>query len=91
MNCGKLIEKRKDWDAIHYGGFEEETLAVRRGKIAEFAVGVDDWALVGGDGVGSVSEGGADVVDGGLAGFYIEGRSFEKNVGAGGCEPAVDG
>jgi hypothetical protein len=32
---------------------------------------VDDRSLVGGDGVGSVLERGADVIDGGLAAFYI--------------------
>ena len=53
-NCGKLIEKRKDGDAIHYGGFEEEAFAAGGGEIAEFAIGVDDWSFVGGDGVGSV-------------------------------------
>ena len=37
-----------------------------------FAVSVDDWAFVGGDGVGSVFEGGADVIDGGLAVFHVE-------------------
>ncbi len=42
-------------------------LAVCGGQVAQFAVGVDDGAFVGGDGVGSVLERGADVVDGGLA------------------------
>jgi hypothetical protein len=41
------------------------------GQIAKFAVGVDDWAFVGGDGMGSVLECGADVIDGGLAVFYV--------------------
>jgi hypothetical protein len=44
---------------------------LRGGEVAEFAVGVDDGSFVGGDGVGSVLEGGADVVDGGLAGFDV--------------------
>jgi hypothetical protein len=56
---------------------------VRGGQVAQFAVGVDDGAFVGGDGVGSVLEGGADVVDGGLAGFDVEGRGFEEDVGLG--------
>ncbi len=32
VNCGKLIEKRKDGNAVHYGGFEEEAFvfAMRR-------------------------------------------------------------
>ena len=67
VDRGQLLEKRKDGDAVHDRGFEEESLALLRGQVAEFAVGVDDGAFVGGDGVGSVGEGGADVVDGGLA------------------------
>jgi hypothetical protein len=51
---------------------------------------VDDGAFVGGDGVGSVLEGGADVLDGGLAGLDVEGRGFEEDVGTGGGEPAFD-
>ncbi len=47
------------------------------GEIAEFAVGVDDWSFVGGDGVGSVLERGADVIDGGLAVFDVERCGFE--------------
>jgi hypothetical protein len=38
-------------------------LAFSCGQVAEFAVSVDDGAFVGGDGVGSVIEGDADVVD----------------------------
>jgi hypothetical protein len=64
---------------------------VRGGQVAEFAVSVDDGAFVGGDGVGSVVEGGADVLDGGLSSLDVEGCGFEKNVGAGGGEPGVDG
>jgi hypothetical protein len=41
------------------------------GQVAEFAVGVDDWSLVGGDGVGSVLERGSDVIGRGLAGFDV--------------------
>jgi hypothetical protein len=37
--------------------------------------------------VGSVSEGGADVVDGGLSGFDVEGSGFEEDIGAGCGEP----
>jgi hypothetical protein len=51
---------------------------------------VDDGAFVGGDGVGSVVEGGADVVDGGLAGFDVEGCGFEEDVGLGFREPVAD-
>jgi hypothetical protein len=51
---------------------------------------VDDGAFVGGDGVGSVGEGGADVIDGGLAGFQVQRSGFEEKVGAGGGEPGVD-
>jgi hypothetical protein len=67
MDCGHLVEKRKDGDAIHHGGFEQEALAFDGSQIAEFAVGVDDGSFVGGDGVGSVLEGGANVIDRGLA------------------------
>ena len=78
------MKQRKDGDAIHHGGFEQEALAACGGQIAEFAVGVDDWSFVGGDGVGSVLERGADVVDGGLAVFDVERGGFEEDVGAGG-------
>jgi hypothetical protein len=44
---------------------------------------VDDGAFVGGDGVGSVIQGRADVVYGGLAGFDVEGGGFEEDVGLG--------
>ena len=64
-------------------------LALLRGQVAQFAVGVDDGAFVGGDGVGSVVERGADVVDGGLAVFHVERGGFEDDVGAGGGEPFV--
>jgi hypothetical protein len=90
VDCWELIEERKDWDAVHYGGFEEEALAAGGGEVAEFAVGVDDGSFVGGDGVGSMIEGGADVVDGGLAGFYVEGCGFEEDIGAGGGEPGAN-
>jgi hypothetical protein len=85
-----LIEERKNWDAIHDGGFEEESSCRARREIAELAVGVDDGAFVGGDGVGSVLEGGADVVDGGLSGFDVERCGFEEDVGLGGGEPGAD-
>ena len=71
MNHGQLIEQREDGDAIHHGGFEQEALALRGGQVAEFAVGVDDGSFVGGDGVGSVVEGGANVVGGGLAALDV--------------------
>jgi hypothetical protein len=48
---------------------------------------VDDGAFVRGDGVGSVGEGGADVIDGGLAVLDIEGSGFEEDVGLGGLQP----
>jgi len=41
--------------------------------------------------VGSVFEGGADVVDGGLSGFDVERGGFEENVGAGGLQPVAGG
>jgi hypothetical protein len=87
----ELIEEGKNWDAIHHGRLEEEAFAFSFREIAEFAVGVDDGAFVGGDGVGSVLESGADVVDGRLSGFDVERCGFEENVGAGGGEPVVEG
>ena len=53
-------------------------------------VGVDEGSFVGGDGVGAVGEGGADVVDGGLPGGDVEGGGFEEDVGLGIEEPVVD-
>ena len=58
-------------------------LAFVCGQVAEFAVSVDDRAFVGGDGVGSLIEGGADVVDGRLAVLDVEGGGFEEDVGLG--------
>jgi hypothetical protein len=50
---------------------------------------MDDRSFVGGDGVGSVVERGADVVDGGLAVGDVEGRGFEEDVGAGFSQPGA--
>ena len=58
-------------------------LAFGCGQVAEFAVSVDDRAFVGGDGVSSVVEGGADMVDRGQAGLDVEGGGFEEDVGLG--------
>ena len=44
---------------------------------------MDDGAFVRGDGVGSVIEGGADVVNRGLAGFDVEGGGFVEDFGLG--------
>jgi len=90
MNGGQLIEQRKDGDAVHHRGFEQEALAARGSQIAEFAVSVNDGAFVSGDGVGSVLESGADVIGGGLTVLYVKGCGFEENVGAGGGKPAFD-
>jgi hypothetical protein len=51
---------------------------------------VDDGSFVGGDGVGSVVERGADVIDGGLALGDVEGCGFEENVGASFSQPRAD-
>ena len=67
VNHGELVEQRKNRNAVHHRRFEEESFAARGGKVAQFAVGVDNGAFVSGDRVGSVLEGGADVVDGRLA------------------------
>ena len=45
---------------------------------------MDDGAFVGRDGVGSMLERGADVIDGWLAGLDVEGGGFEENVSTGG-------
>jgi hypothetical protein len=90
MDGRELVEEGKDRDAVHDRGLEEETLAFRCGQIAKFAVSVDDGAFVGGDSVGSVIQGSAYVVDGGLAGFDVEGGGFKQNVGLGFLQPAVD-
>ena len=44
---------------------------------------MDDGAFVRGDGVGSVIEGGADGVDGGLAVLDVERCGFEEDFGLG--------
>jgi hypothetical protein len=61
-----------------------------RSEIAQFAVGVDDRAFVGGDGVGSVFKRGANVRDRGLAIFDVKGRSFEDDIGMSGGEPGMN-
>ena len=60
------------------------------GQVAEFAVGVDDCPLVRGDGMGSVIESGADVIDGGLAVLDVQRCGFEEDVGFGRIEPGAD-
>jgi len=90
VDGGELVEEREDRDAIHHGRLEEEAFAFTGSEVAEFGVGVDDGALVRGDGVSSVVESGADVVDGGLAILDAEGGGFEENVGLGGGEPGTN-
>ena len=51
---------------------------------------MDDRTFVGGDGVGSVIEGGADVVDGRLAVLDVEGCGFEQDIGLGVLQPDTD-
>src|ERR1700758_4062437 len=50
---------------------------------------MDDRAFVGRDGVGSVFERGADMVDGWLSVFDVERGRFEDDVGTGGVQPVV--
>ena len=90
VNSGELVKQRENGDAVHDRGFEEEPFLLFRSQVAQLAVGVDDGSFVGGDGVGPVLEGGADVVDGGLAVFHVQGCSFEEDVGFGGGEPFAD-
>jgi hypothetical protein len=59
-------------------------------EIAQFAVGVDDRAFVGGNGVGSVLQCTANMRDRGLAIFDIEGCSFEDDIGACGGKPGMN-
>ena len=56
---------------VDFVGGGDDRVGVLGGKVAEIAVGVDNWSFVGGDGVGSVVECGADVIDGRLARFYV--------------------
>jgi hypothetical protein len=90
VNHRELFEEREDGHAVHHGGFEEESLALLCGQVAQFAVGVDDGAFVGGDGVGPVFEGGADVGDCGLAIFNVQRCGFEEDVGLGCRKPVAD-
>src|SRR5579872_1395579 len=60
------------------------------GEIAQLAVGVNDRAFVGSDGVSSVLEGGADVVDSRLAILHVKRSGFEEDVGLGGRKPVAD-
>ncbi len=87
VDGGHLLEERENRDAIHHRRFEQEFLSASLRQVAQFTVGVDDGAFVGGDGVGSVLEGSADVVDAGLAIFYVEGCGFKQHIGACGGEP----
>jgi len=59
-------------------------------QIAKLAVGVDDCPFVGGDGVGSVLESGADVIDGRVAVLDVERCGFEQDVCFGGVEPGAN-
>ena len=86
----ELVEEGEDWDTVHDRGFEEESFALLRGQVAEVAVGVDDGAFVGGDGVGSVLECGADVGYGGFAVFHVQRGGFEEDVSVRGGEPFAD-
>src|SRR5579885_2112899 len=54
--------REKNRHAIEDGGFEQKAAPALRGQVAQFAIGVHDRALVGGDGVGAVLEGEAQVV-----------------------------
>ena len=42
---------------------------------------MDDWAFVGGDGMGSLLECRSDVIDRRLAVFYVERCGFEQDIG----------
>ena len=90
VDGGELFEERENRHAVHNCGFEEEALALLRGQITEFAVVVDDRTFVGRDGVGSVLEGGADMIDGGPAVLHIERGGFEKDIGLGSGQPVAD-
>lgn len=48
---------------------------------------MNDRSLICRDDVGPVLESSADVIYGGLAVFYVEGCSFEEDIGFGGSEP----
>ena len=72
MHCGELIEERENRDAIHHRGFEKEALVFARGKVAERAISVYDRSLFGCDGVRTIFECGAYVINGRLASLDIQ-------------------
>lgn len=57
------------------------------GEFAEVAIGVDDGAFVGADGVSAGFERRFDVLDSGMAVVPVKGAGFEKNVGLRSMEP----
>lgn len=75
-----MRKKREDGHAIHHRRFEQESPAAGRSKIAQLAVRVNDRAFVGADGMRSVFERGADVIDRRQTGFDIKRRGFEEHV-----------
>jgi len=88
--AGNWSNKEKIGTPVHHRGFEQKAPAARSGQIAQLAVGMNDGAFVRGDGVGSMFEGGADVVDGGLAGFDVERSGLEENIRASSGQPFPD-
>ena len=63
-----LIE---DGCAIHDGGFEAKHERWRWASSCSISIGMSDGALVGGDHVHAAGEGGANMIDGRLAGDRI--------------------
>lgn len=90
MDRGHLIEQRKDRHPIHYRGFEQKAPSARDSQIAQLPISVNDWPFVGRDGVGSVLQRCANVIDARLTAFDIERGRFEEDVSAGSLQPCLD-
>ena len=91
VSAGEIVaDLIEDGRAVHDGGFEAKHELAAIGFVAETGELVRDGALVGGDHVQVAREGGADVIDGGLAGDGIERGEFDGDVGMGSIEESTD-
>src|SRR5580692_2007513 len=85
-----IAEQGKDGNAIHHGRLKQESPSVGKGEGIQFLIRVHDGAFIGGDRVCAHFEGGANVIDCGLAVARAERRSFEENVGLRQTQPLPD-
>src|SRR5882762_11976521 len=90
MNGRHLVEQRKDGHAIHHRRLEQESLFSRRRQITQCPIRMNDRSLVRRDGVRSMLERRANVVDGRLAVVHIERSSFEENIRLRSNKPLAD-